>query len=184
MKTEDAGKVLARITSAFPRPPMDPAQAGVWIEHLEPKVYETAQAACRIAEKSHRHRPSISEFLECYDEARHASGGKMLPRATCGACEDGWIVVRCSRCENCPEFPTTRQCPLTSTNTVVRCPNGCLPPSRDELNARALADEYQAVRERDRNREAAMDARIARQTTQTRLSYRDPSEPDRTEEPF
>lgn len=149
MQTQDAGKVIARIGSCWPRPPLDPPTIAVWLEHLEKRdSLETAIAACRILERSSRRLPSLSDFLEAYDEARHATPSKLLGKPDCGICLDGFIDVPCDR----------RYCDCQSPNHTVReCPNGCKPMSHEERNARARRDDeiYQRVQH-----ERRMDRRV------------------------
>lgn len=185
MMTQDAGKVIGRLTACFPRPPMDTAQAAIWLEHLEPKVYETAVAACKILERTAKRLPSLAEFLEAYDAARHTAGERSLPKPICAICDDGFVAVRCRDCNCDVQFVETRRCPHFR-DTVTRCPNGCMPAAKEEREARRMADEDRALGERDANRQRAIDARIDRVAQQTLIRERvhDPSEPRDRDEPF
>lgn len=178
MNGDEIGKVIARLTACFPRPPMDPPTIGVWADHLAPKVFETSVAACRILERTHKRLPALADFLEAYDEARHTAGGKVLGKPVCGICDDGFVFVRCRACDCGPAFESTRRCPRYR-DTVAKCPNGCVPADKDEREARRMAEEDRALGERDRNRQRAIDARIDRAAQQTLLRERpvDPSEP-------
>lgn len=185
METQEAGKVLARLTAAFPRPNMDPPTAGVWIDHLEPKVFATALLACKILERTHKRLPSIADFLEAYDEARHSTPSQALGKPECRICDDGFVNVRCADCD-CDQTFLARgnRCPRYR-DTVRPCPEGCLPPDKAEREGRRHRDEHDSLRERDAHRQRAIDARVdrVRQQQLIRERSRDFSEPNREHGP-
>lgn len=139
MQTGDAGKVIARITACWPRPPMDAAQIGIWVEHLERLDFDVAIKTCKISEQQLKRLPSFAEWREIYDEARHATPARVLGKPDCGICDDGWVEMPCDR----------EWCPCTSPHHTVRpCPNGCVPMSRQERQARAERQDVEWSRRR------------------------------------
>lgn len=162
MRTEDAGKVIARVGACWPRPPMDAAHIGVWVEHLEKRELDVALAACRMLERTEKHRPSVAEFLEAYDAARHSTPNRLLGKPDCGICEDGWVDMPCECGSGSP------------MHCVKPCPNGCVPMGGEERRARGdRADRDFAEARRQRN----MDRRVDVPLTTSSQDRREREEP-------
>lgn len=183
MNSDEISKVIARLTSGFPRPPMDAAECGVWFEHLEPKRYEPALAACRIAERTCKRRPPLADFLDLYAEAMHSTQGRAIKPPECAVCEDGWVPARCEVPCDCGDrfVQDDMRCPR-GYHTNRRCPQGCMPMTHEEREAKWRIDDENVNRERQRQREAELDRRIDRPGSRAPEQERfagvvDPSEP-------
>lgn len=144
MKPEERDRIMLRIQATWPRPAIGDATAVVWAEHLTRLDYETTATAVGLLERSSARQPAISELHEAYGAARAQNPARAIAPSACVVCTDGWVEVACM-------VPT---CALEGC-TVARCPNGCMPPTRDEQEARRLAEDREWNAQRQMEREAS-----------------------------
>lgn len=124
MTPEERDRVMAQLLAIWPNPTMGDATRIVWNDFITSLSAQRSMNALKTLQRTSRHRPAQSDFYECY--AAEPSDSRALPRPECFVCEDGWVHVT----------GVTR-------SGLGRCPNGCLPPTHDELHERRMAEERQ-----------------------------------------
>lgn len=117
MTPNERDSVMARLLGIWPTPTMHDAPRMIWNEFLEPLDGVRALKALKTLQRTNARRPAQSEFWEAY--LAEQGSGKLLSRPPCVVCEDGWVGF----------------------DTVQRCPNGCMPPSREEREERRKAED-------------------------------------------
>lgn len=116
MTPDERDRFMVRLLSIWPTPTMSDATRVVWNEFLMSLAGPRSMKALDHLQKSSSRRPAQSDFWECYLAERGEA--RALAGPECFVCDDGWVSL--------------------PRNTVAPCPNGCLPPTREEREERRL----------------------------------------------
>ena len=132
-------RVMARLTSAFPRPTIPVPTLAVWSEHFDKLDFDTAWEAVLLLERTKVRLPALADFHEAYQEVRAAKPSRAVAAPICGICERGWVIDPHGR----------------GVNEVLPCPSGCKPWTGEQHAAAARFDDYAFQRERAKDRTAS-----------------------------
>ena len=119
MTPDERDRFMARLLAIWPTPTMSDATRVVWNVFLMNLGGARSMKALDHLQRTSSRRPAQSDFYECYLAER--SDGKALAGPECFVCDEGWVSM--------------------PRNSVAPCPNGCLPPTREEREQRRLEDD-------------------------------------------
>lgn len=177
MTPEERDVVFGRLLAAWPVPRMKDDTKGVWLDHLLPMDHTTVVKALAGLERTSKHRPTLADLHEACGTQRPKRTEPSHVAPECGVCEDGWVQTRCSVCDCGEEFHREDRC-MRGPGTSARCPNGCVPKTFEEREAwlRRTEDVWRRDRDQRAERVRVPDLRVD--------GVRDPSAPNRDQEPF